>query len=83
MKRCHDSYANTSLYRESQLNSVQGNSILFTLPLDVIPNILSNVSATDFPELALVCKDWKIIVDREDFEKSSLSLQIQMVPKDG
>jgi hypothetical protein len=37
------------------------------LPLDVIPKILRNL-AMELPELALVCRDWRKIVDSADFQ---------------
>ena len=39
------------------------------LPTDVLPIIFQNVK-TDLPNLALVCKNWKTIVDNKQFRKT-------------
>lgn len=45
----------------------------FQLPLDVISIILKNLPGTMFPDLALVCKPWKVIVDNDDFLNKMLT----------
>ncbi len=40
-----------------------------SLPTDVLPIIFQNVK-TDLPNLALVCKNWTVIVDNQQFRES-------------
>ncbi len=40
-----------------------------SLPTDVLPIIFQNVK-TDLPNLALVCKNWKAIVDNKQFRET-------------
>ena len=40
-----------------------------SLPIDVLPIIFQNVK-TDLPNLALVCKNWKAIVDNKQFRET-------------
>ena len=48
------------------------NAGIFTIELllDVIPNILRNVSIRDFPAVALVCQKWKEILDDKSFQEN-------------
>jgi len=50
--------------------NINAGNFTSELPLDVIPNILRNVSIRDFPAVALVCQKWKEILDDKSFQEN-------------